>query len=299
MPHKHKRKDNSDDVYNLPPTQVARPLPTNQPVTVFSKSDSTKSRKRKQQGEKDNDTPRAFQRLMRLRENGKIPSGLDNGETRLAKKRKQNKEAAKGAEKTEEAKPVMKILPGESMADFSARVNQALPIAGLAKKGKKVEGVKERTTRHNKKLQKLVNDWKKEDAKIKEKEEEALELAEEEEDEKHAMLEDKTAEIPVPGKKGKKAKRKRVAGEIDDDDDDPWKVLEASRTKPKIHDVAKEPPQFTKLPTEKFKVRNGAKVQVTNVPNAAGSLRRREELGEERKSVIEKYRQMMGGKHTD
>jgi hypothetical protein len=46
------------------------------------------------------------------------------------------------------------------------------------------------------------------------------------------------------------------------------------------------------IPREKFKVKNGARADVADVPNAAGSLARREELGAERKNIIEAYRLM-------
>jgi hypothetical protein len=60
-----------------------------------------------------------------------------------------------------------------------------------------------------------------------------------------------------------------------------------------VHDVVAAPPTFTKVPREIFKVKNGAKVVVNNVPSAVGSLRKREELGEERKTIIDTYRELM------
>lgn len=78
------------------------------------------------------------------------------------------------------------------------------------------------------------------------------------------------------------------------DDDDPWAELKAKREAPKgLHDVAQAPPSLKKV-RQKFKVKDGAKVQVVDVPNAAGSLKRREELSDARKEVIERYRAMMG-----
>jgi len=82
-------------------------------------------------------------------------------------------------------------------------------------------------------------------------------------------------------------------------DDDPWEALKTTREKPRgLHDVAQAPPEFKILPKEKFKVRNGAVAQVADVPNKAGSLKRREELGEARRSIIERYRQMMNKGQT-
>ena len=89
-----------------------------------------------------------------------------------------------------------------------------------------------------------------------------------------------------------------MVGEIDEDEDDPWAVLKSKREAPKgLHDVVQAPPSMNVVPKEKFKVRNGAKVSVANVPGASGmkSLKQREELSEARKEVIERYRAMMKG----
>jgi hypothetical protein len=228
------------------------------------------------------------------------PRGLDNGDTPKTKKRKLGSDAPAPSKPTKVVAkdvpaPTPKIMPGERLSDFHQRVNQALPVSGLARKGKKVEGVKEKLTKHNKKLAKLQKGWREEEARLREKEEEARELAEEEQDEQDLLWEDKTAVLP--GKKGKKGKRRKVVGEEDDSDGDPWEKLEASREQRKgLHDVVQAPPVFTVKPREKFKVRNGARAEVGDVPNSAGSLRRREELGEERRSVIEQYRALMEGK---
>ena len=63
-----------------------------------------------------------------------------------------------------------------------------------------------------------------------------------------------------------------------------------------LHDIVHAPPTFTKAPREIFKVKNGAGAKVGNIPNSAGSLRKREELGEERQKMIDAYRQMMAAK---
>lgn len=186
------------------------------------------------------------------------------------------------------------IQPGERLSDFAVRLHHALPISGLVRKANNVAGVKERQTRMEKKLQKMQAQWRIEEARLQEKEAEARELAEEEEDEK-ALLYDGGASLLHPHRR--KSKRTPLVTE-DADEDDPWAVLEATRQKPQgLHDVVQAPPQFKSVPKEKFKVRNGAKVAVSDIPNSAGSLRRREELGEARKSIIEGYRRMMEGKH--
>jgi len=226
----------------------------------------------------------------------KRPSGLDDGSDRRGKKRKSNateKETAV-AVPAAPAVEVPKIMPGERLADYSARVDQALPIGGLARKGKvKVEGIKERRTKTEKRLHKMYDSWREEEARRKEKLEEQQEQEEEEEDERDAEMGGKPAPL-LPD--GRKAKRRRMIGEKADDDGDPWAVLKTRRDAPKgLHDVVQAPPSFKAVPKEKFKVRNGAKVDVANIPTAAGSLKRREELSDARRDVIERYRAIMKG----
>ncbi|OCK76288.1 hypothetical protein K432DRAFT_306678 [Lepidopterella palustris CBS 459.81] len=301
MPHKHKRKAGDDSVFNLPPTSRAKPLPVTigKSATKATTSTARNARRNKLKeidGYGADDTPKAFARLMQFHAAGRGPKGLDNGDRPNGsnKKRKLNPDNAspdnpKAASAAVAAVP--QIMPGERLSDFSARVNHALPISGLANRGK---GVKDRVTKHEKKLKRLQDGWRKEEARIREKEEEERELAEEEADEHAAMWEDKTADLPA-GRKSKKGRRGKVVGEWDDDDGDPWEVLRVKRGgHGGLHDVVQAPPELGRAPREAFKVRDGARVEVGHVPNKAGSLRRREELGEERKSIIESYRRIMG-----
>jgi hypothetical protein len=255
------------------------------------------------------DTPKAFQRMMAFQAGGNRRKGLDDGPKPKKKKQPNSKTAAKDIDEIKatdtvdseaQVQPKLTIQPGESQSEFSQRVNQALPLTGVNKNGKKVAGLKDhRVTRHEKRLKKLQKGWREEDARIRDKELEAQELAEEERDEVDAMWEDKTADLPATtGKKGsnKKGKRRLVAGEVEDKDD-PWKELEKTREKRKgLHDVVLAPPTFDRVPREIFKVKNGAKVNVNNVPNVAGSLRKREELGEQRQTIIDTYRALMAAK---
>jgi len=238
---------------------------------------------------------------MQLHKTGRGPQGLDDGNARPNKKRKRGdaEPAEQRSTKIKEtALPVPKILPGEKMSEFSARVNQMLPITGLSTKGVKVEGMKERRTKKEKKMHKMYAEWREQDAKRKDKIQEAEDKAEED------AAEDDEWDGPEPLKvlggedaseKTSKRKRRHGGGK---DDDDPWAVLNARAVKPKLYDVAQAPPEFVKVPREIFKVKNGAKVNVANVPSAAGSLRAREALGDARKSIIENYRQMMQEKRN-
>jgi len=184
------------------------------------------------------------------------------------------------------------------MSDFSARVDAALPVSGLVSKGgagRNIPGVKQTRTKTEKKMHRMYGEWREADQRRKEKVAEAREEAEMEGEEGGAPV--------VPDGVG----RTKGKGGREDEEEDPWAELARRRKVEEreqlaqrgggglvgLHDVVLAPPRFQKVPGEKFKVKDGAKVAVLDIPGAAGSLRRREELGQARKSVVEGYRAMM------
>ena len=234
----------------------------------------------------------------------KTPSGLDDG---FAKKQsKKRKRATENAEPVMDDKKSQELIPtikaGERLSDFAVRVNMALPVAGLVRnKRKDPLGLKGSQTKMERRMQRMQKDWREVEAKKKEKLEEAREEAEEEDEE---TGNGQRLSLAAGGKKSKKGKRRKIIGKEGGDEDDPWAVLKAARNNKSsglvgLHDVVQAPPQFSKVPKEKFRVKNGARVDVADVPSAAGSLRRREELGQARRSVVEGYRKMMQGKRKE
>ena len=287
--------------YELPPTTIAKSLPVNKRAELGERKDleaSTRSslkRKRPPKNALDNDTPRAFARLMAFHRGIKPPSGLDDGVVKPKKRTPALKVPEETIPHGESAgsSTMPKIQPGERMAEFHTRVDAALPVSGLIGKGtgslKNLPGIKTPQTKMERRMQRMQKEWREVEAKRKEKLEEALEEAENGEE-----YVDMTTSLLVskPSRKGKRRKG--------NDDDDPWAAIAQAQYKTTmagglagLHDVVQAPPQIKKIPKEKFKVRNGAKVDVLDVPSAAGSLRRREELGQARRSVVEGYRQMM------
>jgi hypothetical protein len=244
-------------------------------------------------------------------------SGLDDGVVKSKKQKKLELQQQKDAEDTTEVSnadkpsaqqkpaketPILKIQPGESMTQFRARVDAALPLSGISKSSKKIAGVSDhRVTKHERKLKRLQKGWREEEARIRDKEMEERELAEEEDDEQAAMWEDKNSSPPPTStrkqKASKKNKRKLVAGEVDNNSEDEFAALTRTREQRKgLHDVVSAPPTFTKVPREIFKVREGAGAKVGNVPGRVGSLRKREEVAEVRRGVIEEYRRVVAGR---
>ena len=183
----------------------------------------------------------------------KLPKGLDDGvkESKAERKRKRAAQEQKqdgdenvasfGEKKIKKEKEpaqtqtaeVPTIRVGEKMSEFSARVDAALPLSGLlnktAKNGKDPLGLKVGRTKTEKRMHRMYAEWREQDVKIKEKREEALELAEEEAEDSDGQVKwkvDIDSSKPA-GKMGKKkgGKKKKLIGEIDDGDDDLWAVV--------------------------------------------------------------------------
>lgn len=160
-------------------------------------------------------------------------------------------------------------------------------------------------------MQKMQAEWREGAAKRREK------LAEEEEEESgegdgHGMTgggNDITALVSKSKNKGKgkgKSKRRRIQAVTDDapgadEDDDPWAAIAAKRIENTkisahasgglvgLHDVVLAPPKL-KAPRERIRPHTSG---IGGGKSTLG-LRRQEEMGEARRSVVEGYRRMMG-----
>ncbi|CAG8030468.1 unnamed protein product [Penicillium salamii] len=330
MPHKHKRRGEADkSQFNLPPEEIAKALPVRDPSKPKQNNgkkgkgknqqaqaqtpSANKAPNHRRKGVSEDDTPKAFLRLMQFQTTGKrAPSGLETGESTKKRKRAEKttdsnkkpateKVAASTTAKAE--KQGLKIMPGERLAEFAARVDREMPLSQMTKTSKSGEAKaneQRKRTKHEKHLRRLQSGWREEEAKIKEREEEERE---EREAEMEVELQQwKDWEIEAGGKAKKRAlvakkKKNKDGGDSGDDDPDPWAKLKKrdQERKKNPFEVAPAPPSLIK-PREIFKVRGGAKVDVANVPSAVGSLRRREELAGERRSIVEEYRKLMAEK---
>ncbi|KAL8916887.1 MAG: hypothetical protein Q9208_008289 [Pyrenodesmia sp. 3 TL-2023] len=333
MPHKHTRPPSSlstaHQTHDLPPTTLARPLPVSKskPSTSSTKSNHPpkKNPRHKPPSNSTDDTPRAFTRLMTYALTGlKTPrGGLDDGlshpDPNSNKKRKRDQDPAAPPPQPGQPNAIPKILPGERMADYNARVDAALPVAGLVGKSKRgVMGVGggggERQSRLEKRMQRMQREWREEEGRRREWREEARE---EEGD-------GNRGEGGVVGGKGKKIKKKKkgkrrkgssgrggvgkdgggVGGSYDNKDNNPWAIIAANRQRELaekekgnagggglvgLHDVVQAPPKFERVPKRR-KVQDGD--MVGDVVRKGG-LKRLGELGEARRSVVEGYRRMM------
>ncbi|KAJ0418939.1 hypothetical protein BJY00DRAFT_286867 [Aspergillus carlsbadensis] len=351
MPHKHKRRQNDPNTYDLPPNLIAKPLPVRDPsrpgkpkgkgkgsfrpdTKATPKQNANVGSRRK--SARDDDTPAAFRRLMQYQERSQMNKankkrkrdGADDdsdddseSDAPVAVSKKGTKakktpagasaSAPTGAEVDTDAQGksavALKILPGEKLSDFAARVDREMPLSNMKRSANPstpsdLPKVKDhRTTKHEKHLRRLQAQWREDDVRIKEKEAAEREERGEEMEEQLRLWKEWEAES---GKKkrnpnaaaGKQKKKGASAEGVEQDDGpDPWAKLKKKREAVNPFDVAQEPPQLKK-PREIFKVRGGAKVDVANVPASVGSLRRREELANERRNIVEEYRRLMAEK---
>ncbi|RAH87728.1 hypothetical protein BO86DRAFT_444615 [Aspergillus japonicus CBS 114.51] len=271
-------------------------------------------KRRKNHGESDDDEKEEEEVVTTSKSNKKRKRGEGDGGALQQQQQQQQKNKkmattapdseAKDATATAVAAP--KILPGEKLSDFAARVNREMPLSAMKRSNKpaaaELVNIREhKVTKHEKHLLRLQAMWRKEEAEIVEKERAQREEREEEMDEQLQLW--KTWEAEAGKRKAKKKgsgnkKRKDGTGEVVDDDPDPWaKLNKRERVNKQLNplDVVQAPPQLTK-PREVFKIRGGARVDVANVPAAVGSLRRREELATERRNIVEEYRRLMAEK---
>ena len=289
MPHKHKRdKSKNEASYDLPPTKTAHPLPVKKSTSTTT-TKTTQPSKRKRTTIQD-DTPRAFARLLNPTTYRPPRAGLDDGtNTRSSKKRKTTTTKTDSPpEIVPPSLPPPKILPHEPLSSFSARVDAALPFTGISKTSgnarKDVLG-RERQTKTERKMQRMQREWREEEKRRKEKmEEEGLEKDVDEEGVDALSTGLRT-------KKKTKGKRKGGDMEIEEKEGDIWAGIKAKRIEVidgqgglvGLHNVVQAPPKLMK----------GKVKENSGFGKGGGGLKRVGELSEARKGVVEGYRALM------
>lgn len=202
--------------------------------------------------EMEDDTPKAFARMMRYQQERKNKSlGVDTSSSKVEKK---TVKKAKN-DKIHDVASTLKIEQGESLFDFNRRVNEALPLV-KAKSGEIKKG----------QLKKM---------KAKEKAEKLRQEELQKRRDRGELQDDEDDDQNDTGRGAKKTGNKR------DVSPDPWAALEAKKVKPKFGDVVDAPPDL-RLPKKLLK----------NVPKSAGSMARRAMLEDERDRVINSYRRL-------
>lgn len=172
--------------------------------------------------EMEDDTPKAFARMMKFQQERKNRS-LD-AETSNSKVEKKTVKKVKN-DKTSNAASNLKIEQGESLFDFNKRVNEALPLI-KAKGGEIKRG----------QLKKMK----------------AKEKAEKQRQEELQKRRDRGEFSDNDDDENDRDREARKSGKKRDVSPDPWAALEAKRTKPKFGDVVDAPPDL-RLPKKLLK----------------------------------------------
>lgn len=162
-------------------------------------------------------TPKEFQRLLNMSKKEPAKAQSNDSERGRKKQKKPNdkkQDGDAGSSKAEE----LKIQPGEKMADFVRRVDQALPLV-KARSGSPSRADKKRQKQREKALRQAEQRRKEKGT----------------DDEEEEMLQQQEQKL---------SKRSPSP--------DPWAHLEARNVKPKFNEVASKPPEL-KAPTKLMK----------------------------------------------
>ena len=192
----------------------------------------------------------------------------------------------------------MEIQPGESLRDFSFRVERTMPKVKFKTGEAHRSDVKKLKAKQKGKAAEGGEDddgeddgdddeggWSDEDG-VFDEDGKAL---------PHNFRKTARTKQPKKQKPGQKKRKSNARG----GSPDPFAHLSAAAAPIRFGEVAAAPPQFKVLPTNKLrdktgKVDGGGMGLAGDVPKNAGSFARREALGEERMGVVERYRQLMG-----
>lgn len=245
----------------------------------------------------DDDTPKAFARLMSDLPSHKRKRGgqEDTGAAKPAKKGKTQGTHDSGASGTSNGKqspPRLQIQPGESLRAFSRRVDAAMPVKFKSQGKLKMEEVRVggKVDQVGKKKQVLAlatpqpppgdeedySDYLTDSS-------DAYSIDSKGEPRPKTFHARKTR----PSKKSSTGKKRKPRGPSPD----PFAVLTELRGKARFGETAEAPPVFVAKPKELLRARSA--VTVDGVPKASGSIAKREVLAVIRRSVVEKYREVM------
>ncbi|KAI4156676.1 MAG: hypothetical protein LQ340_000076 [Diploschistes diacapsis] len=180
--------------------------------------------------------------------------------------------------------------PSERMEKLSARVDISFPITGHTKtsRGAELVSTKASQTKTERKLQRMQEEWRALDARRKERVKEAREEVEAQY--QHTEF----WKAVAPKRKISKHSRGTQSARMANGEHDPLMCTGAKQGRSGslvgLHDVVKEPPRMSCIPTKKLQSRNGAAFDPFVIPEASGSIYKREQLSEVRREVIDGYR---------
>ncbi|KAJ6260496.1 hypothetical protein Dda_4722 [Drechslerella dactyloides] len=273
-------------------------------------SSKRKRKKPKRSNDPNDDTPKAFTRLMAYAATGKRPNGLDDPKPGAASKKRKRSAPSDDATAPESSQPAsstttdhpkdatvdadvhtsapshnLTLLPGEKLSDFSRRVDAAIPISfkGLQR------------GEDNPKNKKKKKEDPKADADATAAADEITEDSYDFDDNGDPLpnhLKPHTHTHTHTHAHAKSRTRK-------DRSPSPFAILRQQRgaVQQSINDVVQAPPSLI-VPKEKLRDKTKPRPLAAGleVPKSSGSLARREALEVERQGVVERYRAMMAAR---
>ena len=224
----------------------------------------------------------------------------DTGAAKPAKQRKAQGASgsrATGIKNEKQPPPRLQIQPEESLRAFNRRVDASMPVKFKSKGRLSMAEVREE------KKAGQVGKKKQENTPAT-----SQQSPEDEEDYSDYLTDDSDAysidsngeprpktfhaRKPRSSKKSFTGKKRKPRGLSPD----PFAMLAGLRGQMRFGETAKAPPVFAAKPKELLKARGS--MMADGVPKASGSIAKREMLAEERRSVVEKYREMMEGRRA-
>ncbi|KAK9476068.1 hypothetical protein V1514DRAFT_312290 [Lipomyces japonicus] len=249
---RHKPKGSRRQRQSSPPAIPKKSIASSAPdgeAKIVKKIKKKRVSKREDEG---GNTPRQFLELMNRMNKPQTTKSKDAEPTATT--------TTTAAEAKKAALAEIKRESGESLADFTRRVNEALPIIRAKTGVPSAAAVRQAKRREKAEAngQKPLPKKKKKSDPVEENEDDGINYSDEEEEER-AYLDFKSQRSRSP---------------------DPWKKI-AKRNVPKFGEVADAPP-----------VLNAPAKKLQNVPKSAGTAAQRMLLEAERETVIARYRAM-------
>ncbi|KAF8421013.1 hypothetical protein EV426DRAFT_610331 [Tirmania nivea] len=294
MPSKRRHHKNLSLDFELPPTALSK-------HTNLSRTKPLKLRKRlptANAGYLEDDTPRAFARLMSAGGKRKRGGEEDVGgpKAKKASKGKSDKPPPSPPPPTTQKKPTPQILPGESLRAFNRRVDASMPIPLKGAKRSQTNPMDLLPNSNSKSKQATSTP-----AKDREEEDYSDYLTDSSSTYSVDSLGDprpKTFRPRAPRPLQKRAPGQKKKLKPRGPSPDPFAILLEKRGRAKFGDTAEAPPELRVKPREILRAPKGVGMDVGGIPKAVGSIARREMLAEERRGVVERYREMMEGRRA-
>ena len=209
-----------------------------------------------------------------------------------------NKPPAPNIQKTaaqQQHKPALQILPGESLRAFNRRVDASMPISLKGSKTSKTDPIPLPNAKSKSKqpTSTLAEDPEEEDYSDYLTDSSSTYSLDSHGDPRPKTFRPRTSRPPQKRTPGQKKKPKPRGPSPD-----PFAILLEKRAKAKFGETAEAPPELRVKPKEILRAPRGTGVDVGLIPKAVGSIARREMLAEERRGVVERYREMMEGRRA-